>query len=498
MAFAQVGAMVQLKNMALFKSQGLIGGEWTDAHDGRTLAVNNPATGEIIANVPFMGKVDAQKAIAAASVAFQPWSKRTAFDRCKLLRKWFDLLLENKEDLAKLMVLENGKPLAEAIGEVHYGAGFVEYYAEEGKRVYGDIIPSPFPTKRMLVMKQAVGVVGAITPWNFPLAMITRKVAPALAAGCTIVVKPAELTPLTALAAAELALQAGIPSGVLNVVMGDAIEIGAALMESNEVRKITFTGSTHVGKILMAAAAKTVKKISLELGGNAPLIIFNDADIEIAVKGALHGKFRNTGQTCVCVNRILVQDGIYDEFAAAFTKAVQELQVGNGLEAGVTQGPLINEASLEKVDKHVQDAVSKGAKVLVGGKRHSLGRTFYEPTVLCNATDDMLIFREEVFGPVAPLMRFHTDEEAIKMANDTEFGLAAYAYTENIEHGWRVAEALDYGMVGLNETLISTEVAPFGGTKQSGLGREGSNYGIDEYLELKYLCLGNIKQPFMC
>lgn len=490
--------MVQLTDMNLFKTQGLIGGEWTDALDGRTLAVNNPATGELLANVPFMGKTEAQRAIAAAHVAFVPWSKRTAFDRCSLLRKWFDLILANKEDLAMLMTLENGKPLAEARGEVHYGAGFVEYYAEEGKRVYGDIIPSPFPTKRMLVMKQPVGVVGAITPWNFPLAMITRKVAPALAAGCTVVVKPAELTPLSALAAAQLAIQAGIPPGVVNVVMGDAVEIGAAMMESNEVRKITFTGSTHVGKILMAAAAKTVKKISLELGGNAPLIVFNDADIDIAVKGALSGKYRNAGQTCVCVNRILVQDGVYDEFATAFAKAVKKLQVGNGLHEGVTTGPLINAASVDKVDKHVQDAVSKGAKVLVGGKRHSLGRFFYEPTILTDANDEMLIFREEVFGPVAPLMRFHTDEEAIKMANDTEYGLAAYAYTENIEHGWRVAEALDYGMVGLNETLISSEVAPFGGTKQSGLGREGSSYGIDEYLELKYLCLGNIKEPFMC
>jgi succinate-semialdehyde dehydrogenase len=498
MGFAQVGTMVQLKNMGLFKTQGLINGEWANALDNRTLAVNNPATGDVLANVPFMGKIDAEKAIAAASVAFLPWSKRTAFDRCQLLRKWFDLILENKDDLAKLITLENGKPLTEANGEVVYGGGFVEYYAEEGKRVYGDIIPSPFPTKRMLVLKQAVGVVGAITPWNFPLAMITRKVAPALAAGCTIVLKPAELTPLTALAAAELAVQAGIPSGVLNVVMGDAVEIGAAMMDSNEVRKITFTGSTHVGKLLMAAAAKTVKKISLELGGNAPLIIFNDADIEIAVQGALYGKYRNAGQTCVCVNRILVQDGIYDKFSEAFTKAVQKLRVGHGLDPGVTQGPLINEASLKKVETHVQDAVSKGAKVLLGGKRHSLGGTFYEPTVLCGCNDEMLIFREEVFGPVAPLMRFQTDEEAIKMANDTEFGLAAYAYTENIEHGWRIAEALDYGMVGLNETLISSEVAPFGGTKQSGLGREGSNYGIDEYLELKYLCLGNIKQPFMC
>jgi succinate-semialdehyde dehydrogenase len=494
-AIRQIGMMAHLKDMALFKSQALIGGKWIDATDGRTLPVNNPATGELLTTVPFMGGSETQKAIAAASQAFPPWSKRTAHDRSKIMRKWFDLLVENKDDLAKLMVLEQGKPLAEATGEILYGAGFVEFYAEEGKRIFGDIIPSPFPEKRMFVMKQPIGVVGAITPWNFPLAMITRKVAPALAAGCTVIIKPAELTPLTALAAAELALQAGVPPGVINVVMGDAVAIGNALMDSTEVRKITFTGSTGVGKILMTGAAKTVKKVSLELGGNAPCIIFDDANLEVAVKGALAGKYRNTGQTCVCVNRILVQDGIYDKFAEAFTKAVSELHVGNGLEKGVTQGPLINEAAVEKVENHVKDAVSQGAKLLLGGKRHSLGRTFYEPTVLGDATEKMLIFREEVFGPVAPLIRFKTDEEAIKMANDTEFGLAAYAFTENIARGWRIAESLEYGMVGLNEGLISTEVAPFGGMKQSGLGREGSHYGIDEYLELKYVCLGNMKQP---
>ncbi|KAG0590038.1 hypothetical protein M758_1G064200 [Ceratodon purpureus] len=491
----QMGTMVQLKDMGLFKSQGLIGDKWTDAEDGRTLPVNNPATGEILTSVPFMSGQDTKRAIAAASHAFPSWSMRTASDRSKLLRNWFNLLIENKDDLAKLMVLEQGKPLAEAAGEIVYGASFVEFYAEEGKRIYGDIIPSPFAEKRMLVMKHPIGVVGAVTPWNFPLAMITRKVAPALAAGCTVVVKPSELTPLTALAAAELALQAGIPPGVVNIVMGDAVQIGNALLDSTEVRKITFTGSTAVGKVLMTGAGKTVKKVSLELGGNAPCIIFDDADLDIAVKGALAGKYRNTGQTCVCINRIFVQDGIYDKFAEAFSKAVSELRVGNGLEQGITQGPLINEAALDKVERHVQDAVSKGAKVLLGGKRHSLGRTFYEPTVLGNATDQMLIFKEEVFGPVAPLVRFTTDEEAIKMANDSEFGLAAYAFTENIARGWRVAESLEYGMVGINEGLISTEVAPFGGTKQSGLGREGSKYGIDEYLEVKYVCLGNMKQP---
>ncbi|XP_073387722.1 succinate-semialdehyde dehydrogenase, mitochondrial isoform X3 [Physcomitrium patens] len=407
----------------------------------------------------------------------------------------FNLLIKNKDDLGKLIVLEQGKPLAEAVGEIVYGAAFVEYYAEEAKRVYGDIIPSPFPEKRMLVMKQPVGVVAAIAPWNFPLAMITRKVAPALAAGCTVVIKPSELTPLTALAAAELALQAGIPPGVVNVVMGDAKGIGDAMLDSTEVRKITFTGSTGVGKMLLAGAGKTVKKVSLELGGNAPCIVFDDANLDVAVKGVLAGKYRNSGQTCVCINKIFVQDGIYDKFAEAFAKAVSGLRAGNGLEPGITQGPLINETALEKVERHVQDAVSKGAKVLVGGKRHSLGRTFYEPTILGNASDEMLIFREEVFGPVAPLVRFNTDEEAIKLANNSEFGLAAYAFTENITRGWRVAESLEFGMVGLNEGLISTEVAPFGGMKQSGLGREGSKYGLDEYLEMKYVCLGNMAQP---
>ncbi|XP_024366883.1 succinate-semialdehyde dehydrogenase, mitochondrial isoform X1 [Physcomitrium patens] len=491
----QMGTMVQLNEAGLFKSQGLIGDKWVDAENGHTLPVNNPATGEILTSVPFMGKREAEKAIAAASQAFTSWSKRTANDRSKILRQWFNLLIKNKDDLGKLIVLEQGKPLAEAVGEIVYGAAFVEYYAEEAKRVYGDIIPSPFPEKRMLVMKQPVGVVAAIAPWNFPLAMITRKVAPALAAGCTVVIKPSELTPLTALAAAELALQAGIPPGVVNVVMGDAKGIGDAMLDSTEVRKITFTGSTGVGKMLLAGAGKTVKKVSLELGGNAPCIVFDDANLDVAVKGVLAGKYRNSGQTCVCINKIFVQDGIYDKFAEAFAKAVSGLRAGNGLEPGITQGPLINETALEKVERHVQDAVSKGAKVLVGGKRHSLGRTFYEPTILGNASDEMLIFREEVFGPVAPLVRFNTDEEAIKLANNSEFGLAAYAFTENITRGWRVAESLEFGMVGLNEGLISTEVAPFGGMKQSGLGREGSKYGLDEYLEMKYVCLGNMAQP---
>ncbi|KAJ7554641.1 hypothetical protein O6H91_05G001800 [Diphasiastrum complanatum] len=499
---SQMGAVVTLKSevalkelheAGLLRSQGLIGGKWMHAHDGRTLPVYNPATGELIINVPFMGEKETELAIDAAWDAFPSWSQKTALERSRFLYKWYELLVAKKEDLARLMTLEQGKPIKEALGEVLYGAGFVQLYAEEAKRVYGDIIPATLPDRRLFVLKQPVGVVGAITPWNFPLAMITRKVAPALASGCTVIVKPAELTPLTALAAAELALQAGIPPGVLNVVMGDAPQIGSALLESTKVRKITFTGSTAVGKKLMAGAAKTVKKVSLELGGNAPCIVFDDADIDVAVRGTLTSKYRNSGQTCVCINRVLVQDGIYDRFAEALKKAVLALQVGNGLDDGVTQGPLINEAAVKKVEAHVQDAVNKGANILTGGKRHSLGSTYYEPTIIGNATEDMLIMREEVFGPVAPLIRFKTEEDAIRIANSTEFGLASYLFTENMSRGWRVAEALEYGMVGFNEGSISTEVAPFGGVKQSGLGREGSKYGIDEYLEMKYICLGNMK-----
>ncbi|CAL1391341.1 unnamed protein product [Linum trigynum] len=484
----------RLTSAGLLRTKGLIGANWTDARDGKTMPVHNPSTGEVIAYVPFMGSKDTEDAISSAYDAFPAWSKLTATERSQLLRKWYDLLMANKEEIGQLITLEQGKPLKEAIGEVNYGASFIEYFAEEAKRIYGDIIPPTLNDRRILVLKQPVGVIAAITPWNFPLAMITRKVGPALACGCTAVIKPSELTPFTALAAVELALQAGIPPGVLNVVMGDAPAIGDALMANTRVRKITFTGSTAVGKKLMAGAAGTVKKVSLELGGNAPCIIFDDADLDVAVKGTLGSKFRNSGQTCVCANRILVQDGIYDKFAAAFSKAVQILQVGDGFSEGASQGPLINDAAIEKVESFVEDAVSKGADVLLGGKRHSLGRTFYEPTVLGNISSDMIVSREEVFGPVAPLMRFKTEEEAISIANDTNAGLAAYIFTTNVQRSWRVTEALEYGLVGVNEGVISTEVAPFGGVKQSGLGREGSKYGMDEYLEMKYVCLGDMNR----
>ncbi|XP_077244390.1 aldehyde dehydrogenase 5F1 isoform X1 [Tasmannia lanceolata] len=485
----------RLIDSGLLRSQGLIGGKWTDAYDGKFIKVHNPATGDVIASVPCMGRRETTDAISSAYDTFNSWSKLTASERSKCLRKWYDLLIAHKEDLAKLITLEQGKPLKEALGEVSYGASFIEFYAEEAKRVYGDIIPSTLADRRLFVLKQPVGVVGAITPWNFPLAMITRKVGPALACGCTVVIKPSELTPLTALAAAELSLQAGIPPGVVNVVMGNASDIGDTLLASPQVRKITFTGSTAVGKKLMAGASGTVKKVSLELGGNAPCIVFDDADLDVAVKGALAAKFRNSGQTCVCANRILVQEGIYEKFANAFSSAVQSLQVGNGLAEGVAQGPLINVAALQKVESFIQDATSKGAKIMLGGKRHSLGRTFYEPTVLTDVDSDMRISREEVFGPVAPLLRFKTEEEAIRNAKDTNAGLAAYIFTTNMSRSWRVSEALEFGLVGINEGIISTEVAPFGGVKQSGLGREGSKYGMDEYLEIKYVCLGNMNSP---
>ncbi|KAJ8503963.1 hypothetical protein OPV22_004849 [Ensete ventricosum] len=486
-------AVDRLKESGLLKTQGLIGGKWIDAYDGKTIQVQNPATGDVITSVPCMGRNETTSAISSAYNTFSSWSKLTASERSKCLRKWYDLIISHKEELALLITLEQGKPLKESLGEVSYGAAFIEFFAEEAKRIYGDIIAPTIDDRRLFVLKQPVGVVGAITPWNFPLAMITRKVGPALACGCTVVVKPSEYTPLTALAAAELALQAGIPPGALNIVMGNASDIGDTLLESTQVRKITFTGSTAVGKKLMAGSASTVKKISLELGGNAPCIVFDDADLDVAVKGSLAAKFRNSGQTCVCANRILVQEGIYEKFANAFAKAVRGLQVGNGLIEGTVQGPLINEAALEKVETIVRDATAKGADVVIGGKRHSLGMTFYEPTVLGNVSKDMLIFRQEVFGPVAPLMRFKTEEEAIQMANDTNAGLAAYIFTMSMPRSWRVSEALEYGLVGVNEGLISTEVAPFGGFKQSGLGREGSKYGMDEYLEIKYVCLGNLK-----
>ncbi|KAK4439534.1 Succinate-semialdehyde dehydrogenase, mitochondrial [Sesamum alatum] len=474
----------RLNSAGFIRSQGFIGGKWTDAYDGKTIEVTNPATGEVITNVSCMGGRETYDAIASAQDAFVSWSKQTAAERSKCLRRWYDLIMAHKDELGQLMTLEQGKPLKEAIGEVSYGASFIEFYAEEAKRVYGDVIPATLPDRRLFVLKQPVGVVGAITPWNFPLAMITRKVAPALACGCTVVIKPSELTPLTALAAAELAIQAGIPPGAVNVVMGNASDIGEALLASPQVRKITFTGSTAVGKKLMAGAASTVKKVSLELGGNAPCIIFDDADLDVALKGAMATKFRNSGQTCVCANRILVQEGIYDKFANAFSNAVSSMKVGDGFGEGVVQGPLINDAAVHKVESLVQDAISKGAKVLIGGKKHSLGMTFFEPTVITDVKSEMQISREEVFGPVAPLLKFKTEEEAIRMANDTNAGLAAYIFTTSIKRSWRVSEALEYGLVGVNEGLISTEVAPFGGVKQSGLGREGSKYGMDEYLEL--------------
>ncbi|KAH0920451.1 hypothetical protein HID58_028111 [Brassica napus] len=506
----------KLRSSGLLRTQGLIGGKWIDSYDKTTIKVNNPATGEIVADVACMGVKETNDAIASSYEAFQSWSTRTAGERSRVLRRWitrpvwrwrnvfhgcqmrmklkFDLLVAHKEELGQLITLEQGKPLKEAIGEVAYGASFIEYYAEEAKRVYGDIIPPNASDRRLLVLKQPVGVVGAITPWNFPLAMITRKVGPALASGCTVVVKPSELTPLTALAAAELALQAGVPPGALNVVMGNAPEIGDALLASPQVRKITFTGSTAVGKKLMAAAAPTVKKVSLELGGNAPSIIFDDADLDVAVKGTLAAKFRNSGQTCVCANRVLVQDGIYDKFAEAFSEAVQKLEVGDGFKEGTTQGPLINDAAIQKVESFVQDAVSKGAKILLGGKKHSLGMTFYEPTVIRDVTSNMIMSKEEIFGPVAPLIRFKTEEDAIRIANDTIAGLAAYIFTNSVQRSWRVSEALEYGLVGVNEGIISTEVAPFGGVKQSGLGREGSKYGMDEYHEIKYICMGDMNR----
>ncbi|RZB97204.1 Succinate-semialdehyde dehydrogenase, mitochondrial isoform B [Glycine soja] len=484
----------QLNSSGLLRTQGLIAGKWSDAYDGKTIKVYNPATGESVVDVACMGGRETNDAISAAYDAYGSWSKTTAAERSKLLRKWYDLLMVHKEELAQLITLEQGKPLKESVGEIVYGAGFIEFAAEEAKRIYGDIVPAPFSDRRLFVLKQPVGVVGAITPWNFPLAMITRKVGPALACGCTVVIKPSELTPLTALAAVELSIQAGIPPGVVNVVMGNAPDIGDALLASPQVRKITFTGSTAVGKKLMAGSAETVKKVSLELGGNAPCIVFDDADLDVAVKGTLAAKFRNSGQTCVCANRIIVQEGIYEKFANALRDAVQNMKVGDGFSEGVSQGPLINEAAVKKVESLIHDATSKGAKVILGGKRHSLGLTFYEPTVISDVNSDMHISREEAFGPVAPLLRFKTEEEAIRIANDTNAGLGSYVFTNSIQRSWRVAEALEYGLVGVNEGVISTEVAPFGGFKQSGLGREGSKYGMDEYLEIKYVCFGNMNK----
>ncbi|MGL4409305.1 MAG: NAD-dependent succinate-semialdehyde dehydrogenase [Zoogloea sp.] len=482
---------MELKDASLFRQQAFIGGQWLNANDGASHAIVNPANGEEIARVPDMGAAETEAAIAAADAALPAWRAKSAKERAALLRRWHDLILANADDLATLMTLEQGKPLAEAKGEVAYGASFIEWFAEEGKRVYGDVIPAPTPDKRLIVIKQGVGVTAAITPWNFPIAMITRKVAPALAAGCTSVVKPAEATPLSALALAELASRAGIPAGVVNIVTtGRPAAVGDVLTSHPTVRKLSFTGSTPVGKKLMAQCATTVKRVSFELGGNAPFIVFDDADLDAAIRGALASKYRNAGQTCVCANRLLVQDGIYDAFAAKLAEAVAAMSVNDGLVAGTQIGPLINEAAVNKVDRLVQDAVTKGATVIAGGQRHAKGGNFYTPTVLGDIHTGMDIAREEIFGPVATLFRFKEEAEAVRLANDTPFGLAAYFYTRDIHRVWRVAEALEYGMVGINEGLISNEVAPFGGVKESGIGREGSRYGIDEYLETKYLCLG--------
>ena len=475
------------------RQQAYIGGEWVDAGSGKTFAVHNPATGELLAMVADCGIEDARRAIDAAAKAQPEWAARTAKERAAILKRWFDLMMANQDELAALLTAEQGKALAEAKGEIAYGASFIEWFAEEGKRVYGDVIPTYAKDRRVLVLKQPVGVCASITPWNFPNAMIARKAGPALAAGCALVARPAELTPLSALAMAELAHRAGIPAGVLNIVPGtDAAGVGKLFCESPQIRKVTFTGSTEVGRILLRQSADTIKKCSMELGGNAPFIVFDDADLDEAVKGAIASKYRNAGQTCVCANRILVQDGVHDAFAEKFAEAVQKLTVGNGMDEGVFVGPLIEPKAVDKVERHIKDAVEKGARIVTGGKRHELGGTFFEPTVLADATPDMKIFREETFGPVAPLFRFKTEEEAIRLANDTEFGLAAYFYTKDVGRVFRVGEALEYGLVGANAGVISTEVAPFGGVKQSGLGREGSKYGIEDYLEIKYLAIGGL------
>ncbi|WP_321886420.1 NADP-dependent succinate-semialdehyde dehydrogenase [Paraburkholderia bannensis] len=483
---------MNLKDASLLKNAAYINGEWQGAEDGATLDVVNPATGALIGTVPRMGAAETRRAISTANAAWPAWRAKTAKERSVILRKWHDLMIENADDLALILTTEQGKPIAEAKGEIGYAASFLEWFAEEGKRVYGDTIPTPANDKRIVVTKEAIGVCAAITPWNFPAAMITRKVGPALAAGCPIVLKPAEATPFSALALAVLAERAGVPAGVFSVVTGDPKTIGGELTSNPIVRKLSFTGSTPVGRLLMSQCAATVKKVSLELGGNAPFIVFDDADLDAAVAGAIASKYRNSGQTCVCTNRFYVHDAVYDAFAAKLRDAVEKLKVGLGTEAGVTQGPLINEAAVLKVESHIEDALGKGAQVLTGGKRHALGHGFFEPTILTGVTPAMKVARDETFGPLAPLFRFSSDEEVIKMANDTEFGLAAYFYSRDIGRVWRVAEALEYGMVGINTGLISNEVAPFGGVKQSGLGREGSHYGIDDYVVIKYLCMAGM------
>ncbi|MDC5387394.1 NAD-dependent succinate-semialdehyde dehydrogenase [Acinetobacter baumannii] len=483
---------MQLNELALFRQQAFVAGKWCDADHQQTSEILNPATLEVIGTVPNMGKAEAERAIEAAKEAWPLWKNKTAKDRSIILKKWFDLIISNADELAFILTSEQGKPLAEAKGEILYAASFIEWFAEEAKRVYGDIIPSPYPDARIVVNKQPIGVVAAITPWNFPAAMITRKVAPALAAGCPCIVKPAPETPFTALALVDLAVQAGVPAEIFSVITGDAVHIGDAIFESDVVRKFTFTGSTPVGKMLLERSAKTLKKVSLELGGNAPFIVFDDADLDAAIEGALIAKFRNAGQTCVCVNRFLVQAGIYEKFIAALSQKIQNFNIGNGLEAGHDIGPLINANAVKKVEAHIQDALDKNGRLVVGGKKHKAGELFFEPTLIADVTADMDVATQETFGPLAAVFKFETEQQAVEMANVTEFGLAAYCYTKDLGRAWRMSEQLEYGMVGINKGLISNEVAPFGGIKQSGLGREGSKYGIEDYLEIKYTLFGGL------
>ena len=486
-------ARIDLDDPGLLRAQAYIDGQWVDAGSGETFAVENPATGETLADVACCGGAETSRAIEAAATAYEQWRHTTAKERAALLRRWFDLIMESQEDLAQMMTAEQGKPLFEARGEIAYGASYVEWFAEEAKRVYGDTIPQPSNDKRVVCIKQPVGVVACITPWNFPNAMLARKIAPALAAGCTVVCKPANETPLSANALAELAERAGIPAGVINILCGQTEEIGKELTSNPTVRKLTFTGSTAVGKLLMTQCAGTMKRMSMELGGNAPFIVFDDADLDAAVAGAMICKFRNAGQTCVCANRILVQEGVYDEFAERLAAAVAGIRMGDGTEDGVTVGPLISTEAVANVTSRVTDAVDRGATVEIGGGPSDLGDCFVQPTILTGVTDDMRVFREEIFGPIAPLLKFSTEEEAIAMANDTEFGLASYFYARDVGRIWRVSEALEYGIVGINEGIISNEMAPFGGMKESGHGREGSKYGLDDYLEIKYMCIGGIE-----
>ncbi len=481
---------MQLKDRSLLKQQNFINGEWVDSIDQKTLSVTNPATSTEIIKIASIGKAQTEQAVDAAADAFETWKLTTAKERSLLLKKWFQLIIENQEDLAVILSTEQGKSLTESRGEILYGASFIEWFAEEAKRSYGDIIPHDKHGRRLVVIKQPVGVVVAITPWNFPNAMITRKVGPALAAGCTVIIKPASETPLSALALVALAERAGIPKGVVNVVTGSACDIGAVLTTHRAVRKVSFTGSTEIGKLLMQQCSSTMKKVSMELGGNAPFIVFEDADLDRAVEGAIASKFRNSGQTCVCTNRILAHVDIYDAFVEKLATAVAQLKVASAFEQGAEQGPLINEKAVQKIEQHIDDAVSKGAKLVYGGKRHSLGHTFFEPTVLSDVTSEMLVAHDETFGPLAPVFKFENEQQAIQMANDTDFGLASYIYTQNLSRAWRVGEALEYGMVGINEGIISTEIAPFGGIKESGCGREGSKYGIEDYQEIKYICMG--------